>query len=189
MCTSSLISRGMTKSKTLPLGVAAVDLSVYFLVFHQTMMSTLLLKMMIGKLIMKCHSNPPQNDSRTIPAGKKNLNLIKGNWPKGPGRFQKVAAANRSACMGAPNEMKRGWYLRPDKKPGARKNKPGIVALCEIWFYQISRVLLISMWPFIRFVRELALDHTPPWGGTLEVAGLCFVHTSTGCGVLFGWIV
>ena len=61
--------------------------------------------------------------------------------------------------------MKCGWYLRPDKRPGARKNKPGVVALREIQFYQRSRVLLIPMRPFIRFVRELALDHTSPWGG------------------------
>ena len=76
-----------------------------------------------------------------------------------------MAAANRSAHTGAVNETKCGWYLKPDKKPGSRKNKPGVVALCEIPSYQRSRVLLIPMQPFIRFVRELALDHTPPWGG------------------------
>ena len=75
---------------------------------------------------------PARKRLRTIPAGKKNLNLIKGNRPKGPSGFQKVAAANRSARTGAPDEMRRGWYLRPDKRPGARKNKPGVVALCEI---------------------------------------------------------
>ena len=108
---------------------------------------------------------PARKWLRTIPVGKKNLNLIKGNQPKGPSGFQKVAAANRSACTGAFNETKRGWYLKPDKRPGARKNKPGVVALCEIRFYQRSRVLLIPMRPFIRFLRELALDHTPLWGG------------------------
>ena len=75
---------------------------------------------------------PARKQLRTIPAGKKNLNLIKGNQPKGPSGFQKVAAANRSARTGATNETKCGWYLRPDKRPGARKNKPGVVALSEI---------------------------------------------------------
>ena len=75
---------------------------------------------------------PARKRLRTIPAGKKNLNLIKGNRLKGPSGFQKVAAANRSARTGAPDEMRRGWYLRPDKRPGARKNKPGVVALREI---------------------------------------------------------
>ena len=108
---------------------------------------------------------PARKRLRTIPAAKKNLNLIKGNRPKGPSGFQKVAAANRSARTGAFNETKHGWYLKPNKRPGSRKNKPGVVAICEIRFYQRSRVLLIPMRPFIRFVRELALDHTPPWGG------------------------
>ena len=49
---------------------------------------------------------PARKRLKTIPAGKKNLNLIKGNWPKGPSGFQKVAAANRSACTGAVNETK-----------------------------------------------------------------------------------
>ena len=108
---------------------------------------------------------PARKRLRTIPAARKNLNLIKGNRPKGLSGFQKVAAANRSARTGAFNETKRGWYLKPDKRPGARKNKPGVVALHEIRFYQRSRVLLIPMRPFIRFVRELALNHTPPWEG------------------------
>ena len=108
---------------------------------------------------------PARKRLKTVPAAKKNLNLIRGNRPKGPSGFQKVAAANRSARTGAVNETKRGWYLKPDKRPGSRKNKPGVVALREIRFYQKSRVLLIPMRPFIRLIREIALDHTPSWGG------------------------
>ena len=108
---------------------------------------------------------PARKRLKTVPAAKKNLNLIRGNRPKGPSGFQKVAAANRSARTGAINETKRGWYLKPDKRPGSRRNKPGVVALREIRFYQKSRVMLIPMRPFIRLVREIALDHTPSWGG------------------------
>ena len=59
-----------------------------------------------------------------------------------PSGFKKVAAENRTAKMLAINETKWGWYKRPKKREGARKNKPGVVALREIRFYQISRVLL-----------------------------------------------
>ena len=51
---------------------------------------------------------PARKWLKTIPAGRKNLNPIKGNRPKGPSGFQKIAAANRSAHTGAPNETRRG---------------------------------------------------------------------------------
>ena len=117
------------------------------------------------EVTFKNKGEPARKRLKTIPAGKKNLNLIRANWPRGPSGFQKIAAQNRAAHTGAVNEMKREWYLRPDKREGAQRNKPGVVALREIRFYQKSKVLLIPMWPFIRLIRELALDHTLPWGG------------------------
>ena len=79
---------------------------------------------------------PVRKRLKTIPAAKKNLDLIRGTRPKGPSGFQKVAAGNRSAKTGAINETKRGWYLRPDKRPGSRKNKLKVVAL---WKYDFIR--------------------------------------------------
>ena len=100
-----------------------------------------------------------------MPAARKNLNLIRANRPKGKTGFQKVAAENKSARTLAVNETKRGWYKKAKKRQGAPKNKPGTVALREIRFYQRSRVLLIPMRPFIRYVRELALEHRTVDGG------------------------
>ena len=105
------------------------------------------------------------DDDDNYSTARPNLQYLQYYRPKGPSGFQKVAAANRSARTGAVNETKRGWYLKPDKRPGSRRNNPGVVALREIRFYQKSRVLLIPMRPFIRLIREIALDHTPSWGG------------------------
>ena len=66
---------------------------------------------------------------------------------------------NKLAKTLAANKTKRGWYKKPKKREGAPRSKSGVLALREIRFYQKSRVLLIPMRPFIRFVRELALEH------------------------------
>ena len=99
---------------------------------------------------------------------QKNLNLIKGNRRKGPTGFKKVSNENKLAKTLAANEMKRGWYKKPKKREGAPRVRAGTLALREIRFYQKSRVLLIPMWLFIRFVHELALEHRTVDGGNFR---------------------
>ena len=102
---------------------------------------------------------------KTVPVAKKNLNLIKGNRKRGPSAFKRVSNENKLARTLANNETKRGWYKKPKKREGAPRCKSGTLALREIRFYQKSRVLLIPMRAFIRWVRELALEHKTVDGG------------------------
>ena len=130
------------------------------------------------EVTFKNQNEHPKKRLRIIPAAQKNLNLIRENRPKGPTGFQKVAATNRAARMMAVNETKRGWHKKAKKKAGAHRNKPGIVALWEIRFYQKSRVLLIPMRPFICFVHELTREHTPPWGDSGDGKPMLFSRYS-----------
>ena len=117
------------------------------------------------EVTFKNRAEPPRKRLKTVPVAKKNLNLIKGNRKRGPSAFKRVSNENKLVRTLAHNETKRGWYKRPKKKEGAPKFKSGTVALREIRFYQKSRVLLIPMRAFIRFVRELALEHKTVDGG------------------------
>ena len=117
------------------------------------------------EVTFKNQGQPPRKRLRTVPVAQKNLNLIRGNRRKRLFGFKKVSNENRQARTLAYNEMKRGWYKKLKKREGAPRSRPGILALREIRFYQKSQVLLIPMRPFIRFVRELALEHKTMDGG------------------------
>ena len=70
---------------------------------------------------------------------------------------------NKQGRRKVPGETKRGWMKRGTRARDARgrllrRMHPGTVALREIHFYQRSRVFLILMLAFQRYVREVCCD-------------------------------
>ena len=103
------------------------------------------------------------------PITSKNLKKVRVlhglmNAPK-RGESSEVRKWNKHGRRQVPNETKRGWLKKGVRARDAqgrllRKMKPGTVALREIRFYQRSRVFLIPMLAFQRYVREVCIDVT-----------------------------
>ena len=86
------------------------------------------------------------------------------NAPKrGESSLSEIRKWNKQGRRKVPGETKRGWMKKGTRARDARgrllkKMHPGTVALREIRFYQCSRVFLIPMLAFQRYVREVCQD-------------------------------
>ena len=82
---------------------------------------------------------------------------------RGESSLKAIRKWNNDGCRKVPNETKRGWLKKGTRARDGRGRllrqlKPGTYALREIRFYQRSRVFLIPMLAFQRFVREVCID-------------------------------
>ena len=100
---------------------------------------------------------------------KKSLKKVKAlhgliRAPKtGQSSLEQIRKWNKYGQRNVPNETKRGWLKKGTRARDARgcllrKMHPGTVALREIRFYQRSRVFLIPMIAFQRYVHEVCED-------------------------------
>ena len=103
------------------------------------------------------------------PIASKNMKRVKAlhgliQAPKlGQSLLKEIRKWNKQGRRKVPGEMKRGWMKKGKRAHNVRgwllcKMRPGTVALREIRFYQRSRVFLIPMLAFQRYVREVCED-------------------------------
>ena len=117
----------------------------------------------------KVAADPNDGKQPQQPLAKKCLKKVKVlhgliNAPKrGESSLKQIRKWNKEGRRKVPGETKRGWMKKGTRARDARgrllrKMRPGTVALREIRFYQRSRVFLIPMLTFQRYVREVCQD-------------------------------